>query len=46
MLRAVIGGTGNVPGTSGEVIETPLGVKPTNLFNVGFVFSLAKQAPQ
>ncbi len=39
-LRVVAGGTGRLRGAEGEVVETPLGVNDTNLFNVRFRFRI------
>ena len=39
-LRVVAGGTGRLRGAAGEVLETPLGVNDTNLFNVRFRFRI------
>lgn len=42
-LRAIIGGTGAYVGYLGEVIEEPLGVNATGLFNIRFTFKLIKK---
>jgi hypothetical protein len=39
-LRAVIGGAGRMRHARGDVVETPLGVNTSNLFNVRFAFRL------
>ena len=41
VLRSVIGGAGRYRHVSGQVVERPLGVNTTNLFNVRFRFRLA-----
>jgi hypothetical protein len=43
-LRAVIGGMGNFSGASGEVIEDPIGVNATGLFNYRFTFKIKKES--
>jgi hypothetical protein len=40
VTRAVIGGTARFGGARGDVIEEPLGVNTSNLFNVRFYFDL------
>lgn len=40
VMRAVIGGTARFGGARGEVVEEPLGVNTSNLFNVRFYFDL------
>lgn len=40
VLRAVIGGAGRFRAAAGEVVEIPLGVNTSNLFNVRFRFRL------
>lgn len=40
VLRAVIGGAGRMRHARGDVVETPLGINTTNLFNVRFAFRL------
>lgn len=40
VLRAVIGGTAPFGSARGEVVEEPLGVNTSNLFNVRFYFDL------
>jgi hypothetical protein len=40
VTRAVLGGTGRFGRARGEVIEEPLGVNTSNLFNVRFYFDL------
>jgi len=37
-VRAIIGGTGAYAGYTGEVIEEPVGVNATGLFNIRFTF--------
>ncbi|MDQ3684674.1 MAG: hypothetical protein M3430_03625 [Acidobacteriota bacterium] len=43
VIRAVTGGTGRFSGAVGEVIEEPIGVNRTGLFNIRFTFKLKKQ---
>src|SRR5437762_1802377 len=40
VLRAVIGGAGTFDEAAGDVVEKPLGVNTTNLFNVRFHFDV------
>ena len=40
VLRSVIGGAGRFGTARGDVVETPLGVNTSNLFNVRFQFKL------
>ena len=40
VLRSVIGGAGRLRHAGGDVVETPLGVNTSNLFNVRFHFRL------
>ena len=40
VTRAVIGGTARFESAGGEVVEKPLGVNTSNLFNVRFYFDL------
>lgn len=42
-VRAIIGGTGAYAGYTGEVIEEPLGINATGLFNIRFTFKLKKK---
>jgi hypothetical protein len=42
-LRAITGGTGAYAGYLGEVIEEPLGVNATGLFNIRFTFKFIKR---
>ena len=44
VVRAVIGGTARFASARGEVVEEPLGVNTSNLFNVRFYFDLNKGA--
>ena len=40
LLRSVVGGAGRYRDADGDVVEKPLGVNTSNLFNVRFVFNL------
>ena len=40
VLRAVIGGAGTFDAAAGDVVEEPLGVNTSNLFNVRFHFDI------
>lgn|SRR5262245_46114291 len=43
-LRAILGGMGGYAGTVGDVIEEPLGVNATGLFNIRFTFKFNKKS--
>jgi hypothetical protein len=43
VVRAVIGGTARYRSARGQVVEEPLGVNTSNLFNVRFYFDLNKE---
>jgi hypothetical protein len=40
LLRSVVGGAGRYREARGDVVETPLGVNTSNLFNVRFAFNM------
>jgi len=39
-LRALLGGMGNFMGAAGEVLEEPIGVNRTGLFNIRHTFRI------
>jgi hypothetical protein len=43
--RVITGGSGPLAGAAGDMIETPIGVNNTNLFNLRFTVRLAKRIP-
>jgi hypothetical protein len=40
VLRSIVGGAGRYRDIGGDVVETPLGVNTSNLFNVRFAFNV------
>jgi hypothetical protein len=40
LLRSIVGGAGRYRDVAGDVVEMPLGVNTSNLFNVRFAFNL------
>ena len=40
LLRSIVGGAGRYREAGGDVVETPLGVNTSNLFNVRFAFNV------
>ena len=42
--RAIIGGTGGFSGAAGEVLEEPLGVNKTGLFNIRLTFKIKRKS--
>ena len=45
-LRAVIGGMGGFIGAAGEVLEEPIGVNSTGLFNIRHTFKIKRKSLQ
>jgi hypothetical protein len=43
-LRALTGGMGGFLGASGEVLEEPIGVNSTGLFNIRFTFKIKSES--
>jgi hypothetical protein len=43
-MRAVTGGTGDLSGAAGDVLQETLGTNPTGLFNLHFTFGLKKSS--
>ncbi len=43
-VRAIIGGMGGFSGAAGEVMEEPIGVNSTGLFNIRFTFKIKKKS--
>jgi hypothetical protein len=43
-LRAITGGTGRFSGASGEVLEEPIGVNSTGLFNIRHTFKIKRES--